>query len=99
MVSAVSSQAATLNPLAYTALDGDDSAKQPASNATPTDSDRGPATQVSVSQDALDRLMAALKTRPGRRAARPGSVRRNMRDAGPTSEERFNQRSLSCRST
>ena len=35
MVSAVSSQAATLNPLAYTALDGDDNAKQPASNATP----------------------------------------------------------------
>jgi hypothetical protein len=28
MVSAVSSQAATLNPLAYTALDGDDNSKQ-----------------------------------------------------------------------
>ena len=54
MVSAFSSQAATLNPLAYTALDGDDSSKQPASNATPTDSDRGPATQVSLSQDALE---------------------------------------------
>jgi hypothetical protein len=43
MVSAVSSQAATLNPLAYMALEGDDNAKQPASNAMPTDSDRGPA--------------------------------------------------------
>jgi hypothetical protein len=64
MVSAVSSQAATLNPLAYTALDGDDNAQQPASNATPTDSDRGPATQVSLSQDALDRLMAAFKQGP-----------------------------------
>ena len=46
MVSAVSSQAATLNPLGYTALDGD-GAKQPASNATANDSDRGTATQVS----------------------------------------------------
>lgn len=64
MVSAVSSQAATLNPLAYMALDGDDNAKQPASNATPNDSDRGPATQVSLSQDALDRLMAAFKQGP-----------------------------------
>jgi hypothetical protein len=64
MVSAVSSQAATLNPLAYMALDGDDNVKQPASNATPTDSDRGPATQVSVSQDALDRLMAAFRQGP-----------------------------------
>jgi hypothetical protein len=64
MVSAVSSQAATLNPLAYTALDGDDNAKQPASNATPNDSDRGPATQVSLSQDALDRLMAPFKQGP-----------------------------------
>ena len=64
MVSAVSSQAATLNPLAYTALDGGDSSKQPTSNATPNDSDRGPATQVSLSQDALDRLMAALKQGP-----------------------------------
>jgi hypothetical protein len=62
MVSAVSSQAATLNPLAYTALDGDDKAKQPASNAN--DSDRGPATQVSLSQDALDRLRAAFKQGP-----------------------------------
>ncbi|MDE5451443.1 hypothetical protein GWE18_00955 [Bradyrhizobium sp. CSA112] len=64
MVSAVSSQAATLSPLAYTALDGDDNAKQPASNATSNDSDRGPATQVSLSQDALDRLMAAFKQGP-----------------------------------
>jgi len=64
MVSAVSSQAATSNPLAYTALDGGNNAKQPASNATPDDSDRGPATQVSLSQDALDRLMAAFKQGP-----------------------------------
>jgi hypothetical protein len=65
MVSAVSSQAATLNPLAaYAALDGDDSSQQPALNATPNDSDRGPATQVSLSQDALDRLMAGLKQGP-----------------------------------
>jgi hypothetical protein len=92
MVSAVSSQAATLNPLAYMTLDGDDNAKQPASNATPTDSDRGPATQVSLSQDALDRLMAALKQGPD--AAQQGldQLGRNMRDAGPTSEERFNQK-------
>jgi hypothetical protein len=62
MISAVSSQAATLNPLtAFTALDGGDNSKQPASNATPTDSDRGPAAQVSLSQDAVDRLTAVLK--------------------------------------
>ena len=64
MVSAVSSQSATSNPLAYTALDGDDRSKQPTSNATPNDSDRGPATQVSLSQDALDRLTTALKQGP-----------------------------------
>jgi hypothetical protein len=65
MVSAVSSQAATLNPLAaYTALDGGDSSKQLASNATADDSDRGPATQVSLSQDALDHLTAAFKQGP-----------------------------------
>jgi hypothetical protein len=64
MVSAVSSQAATSNPLAYTALDGGDNSQHPASNATPTDSDRGPATQVSLSQDALDRLKAAFKQGP-----------------------------------
>jgi hypothetical protein len=62
MVSAVSSQAATLNPLAYTALDGDDNTKRPASNATPDYSDRGPATQVSLSQDAMDRLSAARQS-------------------------------------
>jgi hypothetical protein len=65
MVSAVSSQVATLNPLAaYAALDGDDSSKQPVSNTTPDSTDRGPATQVSLSQDALDRLMAGLKQGP-----------------------------------
>jgi hypothetical protein len=64
MVSAVSSQAATLNSLAHTALDGDENSKQPASNATPDDSDRGPATQVSLSQDALDRLAAAFRQGP-----------------------------------
>src|SRR6185369_11997499 len=41
-----------------------DNSKQPASNATPDDSDRGPATQVSLSQGALDRLMAAFKQGP-----------------------------------
>jgi hypothetical protein len=82
MVSAVSSQAATLNPLAYTALDGDDSSKQSASNATPNDGDRGPATQVSLSQDALDRLLAAAKQ--GRDAARQAM------DAWPQAgEDRF----------
>ncbi|WP_057863194.1 hypothetical protein [Bradyrhizobium lablabi] len=64
MVSAVSSQAATLNPLAYTALEEDNKSRQPAANVTPDDSDRGPATQVSWSQDALDRLLAALKQGP-----------------------------------
>lgn len=64
MVSAVSSQAPTLNPLAYTVLDGDDNSRQPASNATPNDSDRGPATQVSLSQDALNRVKAAFKQGP-----------------------------------
>ena len=64
MVNAVSSQAATFNPLAYTALEGNDKSRQPASNATSSDSDRGPATQVSLSQDALDRLMAAFKQGP-----------------------------------
>jgi hypothetical protein len=61
MVSAVSTQAVTSNPLAYTALDEAANAKQPASNATADDSDRGPATQVSLSQDALDRLMDTFK--------------------------------------
>jgi hypothetical protein len=64
MVSAVSSQAATLNPLAYTALEGDDDSKQAAPNTTTNSGDRGPATQVSLSQDALDRLMAAFKQGP-----------------------------------
>lgn len=63
MVSAVSSQAATMTPLAYAALDGDDSSKRATPNATPN-SDRGPATQVSLSQDALDRVRAALKQGP-----------------------------------
>ena len=92
MVSAISSQAAALNSLAYMALDGDDSAKQPASNATPTDSDRGPATQVSLSQEALDRLMDALKQGPDAEQQGLDQLGRNMRDAGPTSEERFNQK-------
>jgi hypothetical protein len=61
MVSAVSGQAATLNPLAYTAFD---EAKQTASNATPNESNRGPATQVSWSQEALNRLTHALKQGP-----------------------------------
>lgn len=65
MVNAVYSQAAALNPLAaYAALDWDDNSRKAASNATPDDSNRGPATQVSLSQDALDRLMAAFKQGP-----------------------------------
>jgi hypothetical protein len=85
MVSAVPSQAATLNPLAYTALDGDDNAKQPASNATPNDSDRGPATQVSLSQDALDRLMAAFKKGPD-------AAQQAMNAWSQTAEDRFADR-------
>ena len=64
MVSAVSSQAAALNLLAYTALEEDNKSRQPASNATPNDSDRGPATQVSLSQDAMGHLMTAFKQGP-----------------------------------
>ncbi|MDE5451441.1 hypothetical protein GWE18_00945 [Bradyrhizobium sp. CSA112] len=74
MVSAVSSQAATLNPLTHTALDTADNAKQPASNATTNDSDRGPATQLSLSQGARDRLMAAQQA---------------MDDWSQTTEDRF----------
>jgi hypothetical protein len=58
-----------LNPLAYAGLGGDDSSKQATPNATPN-SDRGPATQVSLSQDTLDRLRAAFKQGPD--AARQG---------------------------
>ena len=64
MVSAVSSQAATLNPLAYMTQADDDTSKQAAQDATANETDRGPATQVSLSQDALDRLMAAFKQGP-----------------------------------
>ncbi|MEH2541221.1 MULTISPECIES: hypothetical protein [unclassified Bradyrhizobium] len=81
MVSAVSIQAAPLNPLAYTALEGDNS-KQPASNATTNDSDRGPATQVSLSQDALDRLMAAFKQGPD-------AAQQAVDAASQASEDRF----------
>jgi hypothetical protein len=82
MVSAVSSQAATLNPLAaYTALDGGDDSRKAASNTTPDDSDRGSATQVSLSQDALDRLMAAFKQGPD--AAQQGM------DDSQTVQDRF----------
>ncbi|WKA30939.1 hypothetical protein [Bradyrhizobium roseum] len=83
MVSAVSSQAATLNPLAYPALDGDDGSKQPTPNATTDDSDRGPATQVSLSPDALDRLKAALKQ------DRPDAPRQAAVALSQASEDRF----------
>ena len=56
MVSAVSSQAATLIPSPIRLSRGRQ-LKSALGNATPTDSDRGPATQVSLSPDALDRLM------------------------------------------
>jgi hypothetical protein len=60
MVSAVSSQSAALNPLAYTAQTDDGSTAQAAPEATSDDSDRGPATQVSVSQ-ARKNLLAATE--------------------------------------
>jgi hypothetical protein len=82
MVSAVSNQAATLNPFASTALDGGDNAKQPASNATPNDSDRDPATQVSLSQDALNQLLAAVKQGPD-------AARQAMDAWSQTAEDRF----------
>jgi hypothetical protein len=62
MVSAVSSQAATLNPLAYTAQPDDDASKQAAPDATANDNDRGPATQVSVSQASKNLLAAAERS-------------------------------------
>lgn len=63
MVSAVSSQAATLNPLAYTVQTENDT-KQAAPDATANDADRGPATQVSLSQEAIDSLKAAVEQGP-----------------------------------
>lgn len=63
MVSTVSSQTATLNLLAH-AAQTDDDATQAAPDATANDTDRGPATQVSLSQEALDSLMADLKQNP-----------------------------------
>ena len=90
MVSAVSSQAATLNPFAaYTALDGDDSSQQSASNATPDDSDRGPATQVSLSQDALDRLMGAFKQGPDAAQQAMDAWSQAGADRFETAKERF----------
>lgn len=64
MVSAVSSQAATLNPLAYMAQADDDTTKQATPDATANYSDRGPATQVSLSQEAIDSLKAAVEQGP-----------------------------------
>jgi hypothetical protein len=89
MVSAVSSQAATSNPPAYTALDGGDSSKQSASNATANDSDRGPATQVSLSQDALDRLIAAFKQGPDGAQQALDTAQQAMDARSQTSEDRF----------
>jgi len=82
MVSAVSGQAATLNPLAHTALDGGNNAKQLASNAAPDDSNRGPATQVSLSQDALEQLLAAVEQGPD-------AARQAMDAWSQTAEDRF----------
>jgi hypothetical protein len=65
MVSAVSSQAATLNPLAYAAQTDDDTSKQAAPDATANDTDRGPATQVSVSQASKNLLVAAEQSGQG----------------------------------
>ncbi|WP_424630716.1 hypothetical protein [Bradyrhizobium sp. SYSU BS000235] len=64
MVSAVSSQTATLNLLASTAQADDDATKQAAPDVTAYDADRGPATQVSLSQEALDKLIADHKQNP-----------------------------------
>jgi hypothetical protein len=64
MVAAVSSQAATLNPLAYTVQADDDSTQQPGTNAAADDTDRGSATQVSLSQEAINRLTADFKQNP-----------------------------------
>jgi hypothetical protein len=74
MVSAISSQAATLNPLAYTAQPDEEGTQQAAPDATANDSDRGPATQVSLSQDAMDHLnVAQLPVREIGRQAPPSS--------------------------
>lgn len=66
MVSAVSSQAvsnqAASTPLASSALPSDN--KQPVSSATPNESQRGPATEVSWSQDALNLLRNAFNQGP-----------------------------------
>ncbi len=68
MVSAVSSQSPASNPLAYLAPADDDSATQSAPVATSDDSDRNPATQVSLSQEAknhlVDHLIADFKQSP-----------------------------------
>jgi hypothetical protein len=58
MVSAVSSQAAALNLIASTAQTDDGSTTQAAPEATSNDGDRGPATQVSVSQARKNLLVA-----------------------------------------
>jgi hypothetical protein len=81
MVSAVSSQAPTLNPSPIR-FSTDNKSRQPASNATPNESDRGPATQVSLSQDALDRLMAAFKQGPD-------AAQQAMNDWSRAGEDRF----------
>jgi hypothetical protein len=61
MVSAVSSQAATLNPLAYTTQTESDTTKQAALEAEANNADRGPATVVSFSQAAQDMSAAGLQ--------------------------------------
>jgi hypothetical protein len=89
MVSAVSSQAATLNLLAYMAQLDEGSAKQSVSNTTSDSIDRGPATQVSVSQDALDRLMATFKQGGDAVHQAVEQFGRDQLNAAQTSEERF----------
>lgn len=61
MINAVSSQAATLNPLASTAQTDNDAATQTAPDATANDTDRGPATLVSFSQAAQELSAAGLQ--------------------------------------
>jgi hypothetical protein len=52
MVAAVSSQAATVNPLAYTAQTDEENTQQAAVDATASDTDRGPATVITMSPEA-----------------------------------------------
>ncbi len=64
MVGAVSSHSPTTSPATYLALDGDDNGKRSASSSASDSSARDPATQLSLSQEAMDRLTAELRRNP-----------------------------------